>query len=149
VDITTTDANADNVTTFWRPRAPLKAGTAVPISYRLTWGQRGPHEPREPRVIDSRRSGPEGRHIEIEYHAPDGATLDLAGLQSEITTSAGRIAASTLTASTLTGAPGGGEGAVVLGFDLDPGQALAADLRAVLTREGRPVSEIWLYRWTR
>jgi len=38
---------------------------------------------------------------------------------------------------------------VVLGFDLDPGPAAAADLRAVLTDRGRPASETWLYRWTR
>jgi glucans biosynthesis protein len=144
VDITTTDANADNVTSFWRPKAPLKAGRALKIDYRLTWGQHGPHEPRAPRVIDSRRSGPDGRHIEIEYRAADGATLDPAGLQSEITTSSGRI-----TGSTITRPAGGGEGVVVLGFDLDPGAATAADLRAVLTHSGRPASETWLYRWTR
>jgi glucans biosynthesis protein len=144
VDITTTDANADNVTSFWRPSAPLRAGAAHEIGYRLTWGQRGPHEPRAPRVIDSRRSGPDGRHIDIVYRAADGAPLAPSGLQSEIATSAGRITASTMTTSSA-----GGEGALVLGFDLDPGAAAAADLRAVLTRQGRPASETWLYRWTR
>jgi glucans biosynthesis protein len=141
VDITTTDANADNVTSFWRPKAPLKAGAPITIAYRLTWGQTDPHAPGAPRVVDSRRSGPHGRHIDIEYHAADGAILDPSGLQSEITTSAGRV-----TASTISRAPGGG---VVLGFDLDPGAAGAADLRAVMTREGRAASETWLYRWTR
>jgi glucans biosynthesis protein len=144
VDIPTTDANADNVTAFWRPRAPLKAGAHVAVGYRLTWGQRGPHEPQAPRVIDSRRSGPDGRHIDIEYHSADGARLDTAAFQSEISTSTGRI-----TASTITAAPNGDDGAVVLGFDLDPGAAGAADLRAVLTCRGRPASETWLYRWTR
>jgi glucans biosynthesis protein len=142
VDITTTDANADNVTSFWRPRAPLKGGRPLRLAYRLTWGQHGPHEPHAPRVIDSRRSGPDGRHIDIEYRAADGAPLDPAGLQSEIATSAGRIAASTI-------ARAPGEGGLVLGFDLEPGAAAAADLRAVLTRQGRAASETWLYRWTR
>jgi glucans biosynthesis protein len=95
-------------------------------------------------VIDSRRSGPDGRHIDIVYRAADGAPLAPSGLQSEIATSAGRITASTMTTSSA-----GGEGALVLGFDLDPGAAAAADLRAVLTRQGRPASETWLYRWTR
>jgi glucans biosynthesis protein len=143
VDITTTDANADNVTTFWRPRAPLKRGSTVKIDYRLTWGQHGPHEPRDPRVIDSRRSGPNGRRIDIEFRSTDGARLDPDELQSQIATSTGRI-----TASTITRAPGDDDGAVVLSFDLDPGAARAADLRAVLTHRGRPASEIWLYRWT-
>jgi glucans biosynthesis protein len=150
VDITTTDANADNVTAFWRPKAPLKAGSTLHIAYRLTWGQTGPHEPDLPRVIDSRRSGPDGRHMEIEYRAADGAPLDPAGLQSEISTSAGRIAGSTI--GHASGGTDDGRDApqsIVLGFDLDPGAAPAADLRAVLTRQGRPVSEVWLYRWTR
>jgi glucans biosynthesis protein len=95
-------------------------------------------------VIDSRRCGPDGRHIDIEYRAADGAPLHPAGLQSEIVTSAGRVVASTITR-----AASGGEDAVVLGFDLDPGVAQAADLCAVLTRAGRPASETWLYRWTR
>jgi len=144
IDIPTTDANADNVTTSWRPKAPLKRGSTIKVDYRLTWGQRGPHEPQEPRVIDSRRSGPDGRHIDIEYRSADGGPIDPAALQSEISTSAGRI-----TASTIGRAPGGGDDSVVLGFDLDPGGAAAADLRAVLTHGGRPASEIWLYRWTR
>jgi glucans biosynthesis protein len=143
VDITTTDANADNVTSSWRPKAPLKAGSALTIAYRLTWGQRGPNEPHAPRVFDSRRGGRDGRHIDIEYRAVEPETLEPAVLQSEITTSVGRI-----TGSTITRSAEGGPGAVLLSFDLDPGPAGAADLRAVLTRDGRPISEIWLYRWT-
>jgi glucans biosynthesis protein len=144
VDITTTDANADNVTAFWRPKTPLKAGATIKLAYRLTWGQNGPHEPSAPRVIDSRRSGPGGRHIEIEYRSANGRPLDPAGLQSEISTSVGQIAAATIKR-----APGGGDSGVVLGFDLDAGDAKGADLRAVLTHQGRLASETWLYRWTR
>ena len=35
-----------------------------------------------------------------------------------------------------------------LGFELEPGDAAAVELRARLTRNGAPVTETWLYRWT-
>ena len=33
-------------------------------------------------------------------------------------------------------------------FELDPGSERASELRLVLKRGDRPVSETWLYRWT-
>lgn len=143
IEIPTTDANADNITAFWRPRAPLKAGQAAHVRYRLTWDQHDPAASRAPRVFASRRSGPDGRHIDIEFRPAGRAPLNPGDFQSEIVASSGRIVGSTIAASTE--APG----SVALGFDLDPGAAAALDLRANLTRGGRPASEIWLFRWTR
>ncbi|MFN6979909.1 MAG: glucan biosynthesis protein, partial [Gemmobacter sp.] len=39
-------------------------------------------------------------------------------------------------------------GGARLAFGFDPGAAPAVELRAQLRRAGRPVSEVWLYRWT-
>ena len=36
---------------------------------------------------------------------------------------------------------------VRLAFSFDPAGRTSAELRAQLTRDGRPVSEVWLYRW--
>jgi periplasmic glucans biosynthesis protein len=34
-------------------------------------------------------------------------------------------------------------------FELDPGRAELAELRAEVLSKGRPWGETWLYRWTR
>ena len=34
-------------------------------------------------------------------------------------------------------------------FELEPGRAALAELRAELFSKGRPWGETWLYRWTR
>ena len=36
---------------------------------------------------------------------------------------------------------------VRLAFSFDPAGRTSAELRAQLLRDGRPVSEVWLYRW--
>jgi len=41
-----------------------------------------------------------------------------------------------------------GTGGLRLAFSLNPGNAVAVEMRAQLVRSGRPVSEVWLYRWT-
>ena len=33
-------------------------------------------------------------------------------------------------------------------FEIDPGGENVAEMRLVLERDGKPVSETWLYRWT-
>jgi glucans biosynthesis protein len=38
--------------------------------------------------------------------------------------------------------------ALRVSFELDPGSEQASELRLVLTRDGKPASETWLYRWT-
>jgi glucans biosynthesis protein len=35
-----------------------------------------------------------------------------------------------------------------VGFELDPGNENACELRLVLEAAGKPLSETWLYRWT-
>jgi glucans biosynthesis protein len=35
-----------------------------------------------------------------------------------------------------------------LAFSFDPGEVRVAEMRAQLFHEGRPVTEVWLYRWT-
>jgi glucans biosynthesis protein len=33
----------DNIVAFWRPEAPLAAGSETTLTYRLTWGWDAPH----------------------------------------------------------------------------------------------------------
>jgi glucans biosynthesis protein len=143
--ITSTDANADNMAAYWNPAQPLRAGVAQTVRYRMTWGRGSPVEPKTARVFDTGRFGEQGRHFQIVYRSE--AMLDPAALRPDVTTTAGAV-----TNLRITGLPEDpayrGWGAVLLAFDLDPGQARQAQLRAHLLRNGALESETWTYRWS-
>jgi glucans biosynthesis protein len=145
LEITSTDANADNMAAYWRRNRPLKAGSAEKLRYRMTWGSQSPVEPTVARAFDTARLGPQGLHFEIDFrHA---GALDPAALRSDVTTTAGAISGIQLVSIPDSEAPA--SSAVRLSFDLDPGQAPQAELRAHLLDGGAVGSETWLYRWTR
>ncbi len=149
LEIATTDANADNISAFWKPQNPWAAGSVQSVRYRLYWGADGPSEPRLARVFETRRSGPQGLSFQLVYRPWGETSLSVSGLQVDVSTSAGKIGRQAL--SPVSDSPGFASAqphALRLAFDLDPGGASAAELRARLTRDGAPVSETWLYRWT-
>ena len=39
-------------------------------------------------------------------------------------------------------------GGLRLAFSFDPGERDMAEMRAQLRRDGKPLTEVWLYRWT-
>jgi len=41
-----------------------------------------------------------------------------------------------------------GTGGVRMNFSILPGEARLVELRAQLRRDGKPLTEVWLYRWT-
>jgi len=41
-----------------------------------------------------------------------------------------------------------GTGGVRLAFSILPGEATYSELRAQLFKDGAPITEVWLYRWT-
>jgi len=146
LEIPSTDANADNMAAYWRQNRPLRAGSAQKLRYRMTWGKESPVEPKLARVFDTGRFGDQGGRYEIVFRS--ASPLDPAALSADVTTTAGRIANTKLTALPVDGTyPGWG--AVKLSFELDPGEASLCELRAHLLRSGAVESETWLYRWTR
>jgi glucans biosynthesis protein len=145
LEITSTDANADNMAAFWRPARALRAGVAQTLRYRMSWGPGSPVEPRTARVFDTGRFGPQGRHFQIVYRSE--TPLEPAALRADVTTTAGAVTNLQITA--LPEDPAyRGWGAVLLAFDLDPAQASQAQLRAHLLRNGALESETWIYRWS-
>ena len=140
----------DNVVAYWRPREPLPAGAEHRLTYRMTWGREtGPGAPPRrdvARVIDTHLGENFDRDalvaaIDFEDHP------DLRG----------DLGALTVFASASRGAPASPgilqrnpeTGGARLAFSFDPGARDAVELRAQLLRDGRAVSEVWLYRWTR
>jgi periplasmic glucans biosynthesis protein len=111
------------------------------ISYRLRWNARPRLTPIMGRVTAT-RTGPsldgKRRIFVVEFL---GAGRAIEGLKLDMGTSAGKLSNATLHTNPLSKG-------VRASFELDAGNADVAELRLRLLREGRPVTETWLYRWT-
>ena len=141
VEIPTGDEFMDNIVAFWRPAAPLAAGSEHSFAYRLTW-TRGEPLSDTPLAVRQSRSGrehdkPGTRRFVIDF-AGDGA-----GLEPDLTATAGEVSGASLFPLPE------GRGTRVT-FLLTPGTADSVDLRLVLRDAGGlAASPVWLYRWTR
>ena len=141
VEIPTGDEFMDNIVAFWRPAAPLAAGSEHSFAYRLTWTRAEPL-PDTPLAVRQSRSGrehdkPGTRRFVIDF-AGDGA-----GLEPDLTATAGEVSGASLFPLPE------GRGTRVT-FLLTPGTADSVDLRLVLRDAGGvAASPVWLYRWTR
>jgi glucans biosynthesis protein len=141
VEIPTGDEFMDNIVAFWRPAAPLMAGSEHRFAYRLTW-TRGQPLAGTPMPVRQSRSGrehdrPGTRRFVVDFAGPsDGLVADLSATDGE------------LIGTSLFPLPEGRGTRVT--FLLTPGTADSVDLRLVL-RDGAGVaaSPVWLYRWTR
>lgn len=132
----------DNVVAYWQPRRPLAAGEPARFEYRLRFTSE-PLDPVLARVVATRvgqalQSGDQ-RSFVIDFQATGPVPPDL---RLRVSTSAGRLLAPRWQFVQQTGV-------IRLSFELDPGRATLAELRAEVLSGGRPWGETWLYRWTR
>jgi glucans biosynthesis protein len=139
VEIPAADEFMDNIVAFWRPAAPLAAGSEHRFDYRLTWTLAGPDPGAAPAVLQSRS----GR----EHHLPGHRryVVDVAGAADGLAVDLSAVGAETSGLSVFDLPQGRG---VRVTFLLQPGEQDAAELRLVLRRGGSPPS-VWLHRWTR
>ncbi|TFL16271.1 glucan biosynthesis protein [Jannaschia formosa] len=134
----------DNIVAYWRPRDPLPAGQEARFSYRMTWGDAARRRRDVARVLDTHL----GRNFEgdrwlaaIDFAPHEALEGDLAGIAIQIASGSSDVSDGTLQRNPETGG-------LRLAFTFDPGTAPLSELRAELRRDGRQVSEVWLYRWT-
>jgi glucans biosynthesis protein len=133
----------DNIVAFWRPAKAWRAGSAHKLAYRMYWGA-APAPATQAFTVAQTRTGRGG-----PVHAPNDASRmyavtfagsgDMNGLTADVTSNGGEIGGTLLTS-----APGG----VRVTFELTPGSAPVAEMRARLKRGDQVVSETWLNRWT-
>ena len=74
----------------------------------------------------------------IDYDQIPGALLE--GVEADVSTSAGKILNPVIKTNPETGK-------VRLSFELEAQNAEVAELRALLTKGGNPITATWLYRW--
>ena len=126
---------------MWRPKEVIPEGKPLHISYRLRWNARPKLTPTMGRVTTT-RSGPtpdgKRRIFVVEFL---GAGRNVEGLKLDVGTSAGKLSNAVLATNPLSKG-------VRASFELDSGSSDVAELRLRLLRDGQPVTETWLYRWT-
>lgn len=135
----------DNIVAYWRPSAPLKAGSQHQMSYTLHWGADPVADvPDMPlKVLNTAMGGrPEGGQIiAIDFEDAAHVPGDLSKVEIILRSSAGDTSSGIVQRNPETGGPR-------LAFTFQPGEATLAEFRAQLRLNGAPLSEVWLYRWT-
>jgi glucans biosynthesis protein len=140
-----TDAEInDNILAYWRPKAQLAAGSEVPFAYRQYWCWSPPERPPLATVVATRvgrGSGGRRRRFVVEFTTEALGENPPQDLKSVLTVGPG-----TFQNLRLWTYPE--RKAVRVGFELDPGNENACEMRLILEAGGKPISETWLYRWT-
>ena len=135
----------DNIVAYWRPAAPIAAGEHHQMSYRLDWAaDPAPRDAMPLRVLNTAIGNrPEGGTIvAIDFETRADVPEDLAELDIVLRASTGDISAGLVQRNPETGGPR-------LAFTFDPDDAGLVEFRAQLRLGEHPLSEVWLYRWTR
>lgn len=141
-EIPSADEFTDNIVAFWRPEAPLTAGSEVRYAYRLSFGTVQPEGLPLARVVAT-RSGlsildTRERVFVVDF---DLGMIDFTGLHPRLETSAGEAKA--LTIQKL---PTGNIARIAFHFVANG--APESEFRLWLQSEGQDASEVWLYRWS-
>ena len=136
----------DNIVAYWRPATPIKAGQSHQFSYAMHWGaQPTPETADMPvKVLNTAMGGrPEGGEvIVIDFADSADVPEDLGEVEILLRASAGTLTSGILQRNPETNGPR-------LAFTFKPGDASLAEFRAQLRLKGAPLSEVWLYRWTK
>ena len=141
-EIPSADEFTDNIVAFWRPAAPLAAGSEVRYAYRLSFGEDQPENAPLARVVAT-RSGlsildSRERVFVVDF---DLGMIDFATLNPRLEASRGEVKG--LSIQKL---PTGNLARI--GFHFVAGDRPEAEFRLWLESEGQEASEIWLYRWS-
>lgn len=132
----------ENVLAYWRPKAVLAAGEALPFRYRQTWCWQPPEPPPVAVVSGTRsgRGGAEGRRLFLVDFTGEGLA-EAADLRAALMAAPGATVPPILYRYPE-------RKTVRAAFELDPGGEKACELRLALKRGEASVTETWLYRWT-
>ncbi len=132
----------DNIVAYWQPKTPIAAGQKASFSYRMRFTSE-PLDATLARVVATRAgaylANQDQRSFVIDYRGRGPPPADL---KPEVWSSAGTVL--NARAHVITGTD-----IYRASFELDPGRGEdIIELRLVLTSNGKPWGETWLYRWS-
>jgi glucans biosynthesis protein len=141
LEIPTATEYADNIAAFWRPADIWRAGEPQHIAYRLHFANAAPL-PGPARVISTvAELAPEStstHRFVITFR--DDALVPMGRLTPEVSSAAGEVSNIRVASD--------GDRLLRISFDLEPGSAPVAELRAALHGDNSQLTETWLFRWT-
>lgn len=135
----------DNIVAYWRPRDALRRGEPLTYAYWLIWG--APVVERQLARVSDTRGGLALDHSRrlfvIDFTSPVSvsvATID-DQVKPQVFASAGRL-------KNVVGQSNAVTGGYRVSFELDVTGVKLSELRLLLVRGDKVISETWLYRWT-
>lgn len=141
VEIPTDTEFMDNIVAFWRPEAPLEAGSEHRFDYGLDWTLAPPDASAELRIIQSRSGQEHDRPRTRRY------VIDLAGPAEGLAPDVTALGNAEITGPSLFALPG--ERGTRVTFLMTPAGSEPVELRMVLRDDsGAAVGPVWLHRWT-
>ena len=142
-EIPTTEEIHDNIAAFWRPKQPLRGKNEHNFTYRLHWGSDAPKSDALARFtrsgIGSR--GDDSKLFVLELMGANLKGVDPKGIKGVVTAEKSEI-------TNVVTEPNPETGGWRLSFQCSVKSKAPIELRAVLTQNDAPISEVWTYRWT-
>ena len=136
----------DNIVAYWRPREALPAGREHTFSYDMAWGAEPPRPRNVAQVLNTRigkgydKAKPYSI-ITIDFADHKAIMDDIENITRHISTNRGTVSDGVVQKNP-------GTGGIRLAFKFDPGEHSSAEMRAQLVKDGKSLTEVWLYRWT-
>ena len=138
----------DNIVAYWKPEGKLAAGQAHSFGYRLTWPDDAPRG-FPAAVMAATRAG-----LAIGSQRKAGIIQFAVDIKGKFQTTGGELPIARVETTTGAISPPVVQsnpeiGGLRVAFGLDPKGAASSELRLTLYIKDKPVSETWLYRWTK
>lgn len=143
VEIPTKEEIHDNIVAFWRPREPLHKGGEYLYSYRIHWGMDDPLRHDLARVVSTLEGGDDDERLFIvDFVGPGLEAVKPQDLAAEVSSTPGTVVEPVIE-------PNPHTKGLRLAFRVKVGAEKLVEVRARLKRGTDPMTETWLYRWTR
>jgi glucans biosynthesis protein len=140
-EIPTNEEVHDNIAAFWRPKAPLQAKAEHNFTYRLHWG---PDSPKPHSLARFTRTGVGARGEDARLFVLDLFGENLKGIDPASVR--GMVTAEKAEVKNIVTQPNPDTGGWRLSFQCQV-KSDPIELRAFLTQDDKPLSEVWVYRW--